>query len=1450
MAKSIAFLVKKLYNLINIIKKIQGDNMKKDVYELTNPQKSIWMTEQFYSHTNINNIVGYLKINKNADFKALEKAFNYFVMKNDSFKTKIVLKDSSPRQYFDDFVYENIEIVDLKDETQLLEFETSFPMQQVEILDHFLFLTKLLRFPDGSGILVLTAHHLIADAWTMSLVLEEIHQNYLHIIDQEEIDLTPNPSYSEFIKSQNSYMTSDKFEKDKEFWQNQFKTLPNVISFKNNMKVSIQADRKIYTFEPSLVNQMNEFCKKYNISDYVFLFSIFNIYFRNIFNCDNFMIGNPVLNRSNFKEKHMTGMFVSIMPFLVNLSKSNSFLDFCYLVASQQKQMYRHLRFPYHEILNFVRKTHDFSDSLYDIVFSYQNATIPSYCKWLPNRSQAESLQIHIKNIAEEKNNLSIHYDFLTDIFSEEDIDLMHERILGLIRQALKQPDKTIEELEIISPSEKKLLLKSFNDTKVKYNKTSNIVKEFEKMVIQYPKNIAIIDKNTSYTYEELNERANFLAQAILEQKISTDIIAFSLNRSVSMIVTILAILKSGHTYMPIDPEYPIERINFMLENSHSKMLITTQAFHQKINYSGACLSYENLSFDKKIENLNLSIPNDKPCYIMYTSGSTGIPKAVTIKHYNVLNFVKSMQERLNYTPSPDNKVLSVTTVCFDIFVFELFPTILSGLTLVIADELESRSPKLLSNIIQKHQIAKILTTPSRIELLFSDASYLSSLSMIKEFILGGEPLPVTLLHKLQEHTKANVFDLYGPTETTVYSTFKDVTHTDLITIGKPINNTQIYILNDTHHLQPIGLVGEICIGGDGVGLGYYLNPEKTASVFVPNPYGDDIIYKTGDLGYWQSNGELVCLGRKDHQVKIRGYRVELDDISNNILTFGEIDKCVVIDKTDSNGKKYLCAYLVCKQDIDTAELKKYLVDILPHYMIPSYFVKLDKIPLTLNHKVDRKALPEPDLKEIDSSSKYVKPSTKIEKDLCRIFETCLSISKIGIENDIFDYHIDSLDIIRVQTKMLEYNYKLNTQDFYQCRTIKNLAQSIENKSNQNVSELDSSYLSNVNHSFYKHPSVMQFTKKHYQNILLLGCTGYLGIHLLQEFLTNADSHITCIVRSKEEETATKRLSKIYQFYFHKNLPLDRINVIDSDITKPRFGLSASQYKELAESIDLAVNSAANVKYYGDYEPFRKINVGVVQNLIDLCMKYDLELIHISTLGVSGNYLVNHQKNYNSFDENNFYIGQQYDENVYIQTKFEAEKLIYEKTLEGLSASIFRVGNLTSRYRDGGFQQNFEANAFYNILMMILKYHILPNTMVNEFLEFTPVDYCAKAIFQLIFNMQTSRYVFHLFNENYIRVSDLLKIFEDIGFTTTILSGNEFKQKIVALSNQHPEENILKGIVNDLDDTLGLSFSSTVNQKNLNTNSCLEKLNFEWPMVTTEYIKKIIEYLRKKKYLT
>lgn len=1423
--------------------------MEKVLYDLTNPQKSIWYTEQFYQNSSINNIVGYLKIEKNTNFAALEKAFNLFIMNNDSFKLKFIIQNNEPKQYFSDFIYEKIEIIDLEDFSQLEEFEKSFPKKPFSLNDNLLFNPVILRFPNTAGILVLSTHHLISDAWTMSLTLNEIYDNYIKLTSNQDFVDEKKPSYLDFIKSNSDYLSSEKFKKDKEYWSETFKTLPNIVSFKNTEhSSSISSSRKVFNFNDSLIAKIDTFCVQNNISVYIFLLAIYGIYFRNIFNTPNFVIGNPVLNRSNFKEKHTTGMFVSIMPFLFNITDSNSFVKFTEDLAVNQKKMYRHLKYPYHEILNQIHTDHNFTGNLYDIVFSYQNANIPSFCKWLPNYSQAESLQIHIKNLNEGKKALSVHYDYLTDIFSEEDINKMHARISNMISQVLENNSLLISDFEITSNSERNFLIKDFNATKMNYPNSSNIVKEFEKVVKKYPNNVAVSSNTETLTYEELNHKANVLAKQILDSNIETDIIAFSLKRNVSIYIAILGILKSGHTYMPIDPDYPIDRINFMLENSNTKILISANNFVNNIKFDGKLIDINFIDFNAKEKNPEIPIDSNKIAYIMYTSGSTGIPKAVAIKHYNVLNFANSMFKKLNYNPEYKQIVLSVTTVCFDIFVFETFPTLLSGLQIFIADGLQAKSPKLLSEVITEQKISKILTTPSRVELLFDNEKYASCLTNVQEIILGGEPFPEILLNKLKHITKARLLNLYGPTETTVYSAFKDLTDCTDITIGKPIDNTQIYILNDNNKILPIGISGEICIGGDGVGAGYYKNPEKTNLNFIQNPYSKGIIYKTGDLGYINKDNEIICLGRKDHQIKIRGYRIELDDITNNIMTFDGIEKCVVIDRTDKNNKKYLAAYFVSKKEIDTNELRKYLVDLLPNYMIPTYFIQLDSIPLTLNHKVDRKALPEPKKTDIVSEN-ITLPTTNTEKLLYKTIKNILKISKLGTNIDLFTYNIDSLDIIRIQTELLENDIKLNTQDFYKYRTIQALANVIDNNEKNEEQILDETYLKNVNNSFNKHSQCAKFERNTYKNIMLIGATGYLGMHLLYELINTTDAKITCIIRNKKEISATQRMQNSYKFYFNKKLPLNRVEIIDSDVTKKNFGLLKEKYLELVNQIDLVINTAANVRYYGDYEKFKEINVDLPEHLSEFCLQHNTKFIHISTLGVSGNYLINLEKNFNVFKEDDFFIGQKYTENVYIQTKFEAEMMLYEKAAKGLDVSIIRVGNLTGRFSDGHFQKNIGDNAFYNILRMILKYKILPNTMLDQFLEFTPIDLCAKAICLLIQNINYNKYVFHVFNQNYLSAQNLMNILKELNFDVSILSGNEFKNQILDLSKKYPEENILKGIVNDIDDNVGLTFTSTVQQQNQYTNFYLDKLDFKWPNIDKTYIEKIIDYMKRNNYI-
>ena len=1426
-------------------------------YELTNPQKSIWLSEQYYKGTNINNICGVLSIHENVNFDILEKALNLLVEKNDGLRMKFLMENNTVKQTIMPYTHISINIIDIESEEELNKISHDISYRVFNVFKYPLFTFTMFRLKDNSGGFITCLHHLISDAWTLSLCLNEVLSYYYSLINNIEISSINNPSYLEYIESEKKYLESDKFLKDKEYWQTHFNQLPEIQSFKTGISSS-SSSRKSCNINADILNKINNFCKENKISQYIFFLGIFSIYFKNLFNSNQFIIGNPILNRSNFTEKNITGLFVTTHPFLFDINDNYTFIEHCEKISLDQKNMYRHLKYPYQLTIEYIRKKHHITSNLYDIIISYQNAkannnakNINFSSKWIPANNQNESLMIHLRD-TDNTGNISIDYDYLKDIFSDNDIDRLHQRILYIANQILENKNIKICNIEIVPKNEFNYLFCHLNDNKLAIPNTS-IINMFEKQVNQTPNNIAVSSHDGSLTYHDLNNYSNFIANNLLELGVKKgDIVAVMLHRSTKIIPSILGVLKTGACYVPIDPEYPVERIEYMLKHSSAKAIVGTSDCLNILDSSASTICLDNLSFNnnKIYENPNIEITSDSLAYIIYTSGSTGNPKAVSIRHENVINFCMSMREKLDYS-AKNNVVLSVTTMCFDIFVFEIFPTLLFGLKLVIANELEARTPELLSSVIENEHITKILTTPSRIELLFLDTKYSDCLSNLKEIILGGEPFPIELLHKLQYVTSARIYNLYGPTETTVYSAFKELTNETEITIGKPIHNTSIYILNDNNKILPINSIGEICIGGYGVGNGYYGNSELTNKVFIKNPYiSNEIIYKTGDLGKWTKNNELVCFGRKDFQIKIRGYRIELGDINSNILKYPHIKHSFVTNKKDANGNDILCAYIVSDEKIHIGSLHEYLSGILPTYMVPNYIMQISSLPLTLNHKVDRKALPDP-IFEYAESSTYIKPTTETEKILCNIIASELNVKKIGIDTDIFDYPIDSLMIIKFQTKLIPYNFNLITQDFYKYRTIRKLANYLDDNINNTKSQ-KADDLYNIRNKMRKtdnNISLLNSPRK-YETILLTGATGYLGMHVLKELLENTNSKILCLVRKKDGIKVLNRIYELYEFYFNKTPCAERLTVLEADVTHNLFELPLLEYNNILNNTDLVINTVANVRYYGDYDIFKSTNVDSVKELIKFCLKGNIPLIHISTLGVSGNYLVKQDNDLSTFTENDFYIGQHYTENVYIRTKFEAECEIYKNIENGLKASIMRVGNLTGRYSDGHFQKNIENNSFYNILRTVLTFKIVPKQMSDQSLEFTPVDLCAKSLVSLILNADIENKVFHLFNHNLISFFDLITYFIDLGYDIKLINGDKYIKQIIDLSSDNKNSNILKGIVNDLDTKKGLSFRANVIQKNHITNEYLKQLNLKWPIIDKNYIEKIIRYIENKKYIS
>lgn len=901
------------------------------------------------------------------------------------------------------------------------------------------------------------------------------------------------------------------------------------------------------------------------------------------------------------------------------------------------------------------------------------------------------------------------------------------------------------------------------------YSSDKTISELFEKQVEKTPDTTALIFGDISFTYSELNEKANQLAHYLRSDGIKNgNIVGIMLNRSPELIISMLAILKSGAAYLPIDPTYPENRINYIISDSNIDTLITSNNLNNEFievdNTITADLTNTDIFSNNNTENLsNINIPEDT-AYVIYTSGSTGNPKGVSISHKNVNNFIATVSRKINFV----GNIISVTTFCFDIFVLESLLPLQIGQTVVLASDEDQNSPQKLNTLCMKYNVSMLQTTPSKMSLLLYDTS-LEFIKNLKVVMVGGEPFPSNLLELLKSITTAKIYNMYGPTETTVWSTIKELSNTDTITIGKPIGNTQVYILDSDNNLVPIGVPGSLYIGGDGVSKGYLHKPELTSEKFINNPFIDnDIIYNTGDIARWTTDGEIICLGRSDSQVKLRGLRIELEEIENNIEDFPDISKAIVCIKTDSFGRQFICAYYTATTKVSVPKLRAFLNNYLPSYMIPSYYSQLSNFTYTPNGKIDRKKLPEPVFNT--SSKELIAPSTETEKKLSEIFEKLLKISPISVDDNFFEIGGDSLLALKLQIELLKLGFSIPFADIYKYNSVRQLATHMDslNTSTNIAKTLNADDFKDIDKLLNSDIQNVEIsnTVVNIGNVLLTGATGFLGAHILSYIIDNSPFSVYCLIRQNSLSDTTQKLLNRLNYYFgskYDALINKRIFVVTADIVKNKLDIDKNTEELLNKNISCVINSAANVKHYGSYETFEDINVTGVKNLIDFCNTYHKKFVQISTISVSGNSLFDLGNNKNNFaedryfSENDLYIGQSL-ENVYIRSKFFAEKLILDNVINNnLDAFILRIGNITNRSYDGKFQPNAEENAFSNRIKAFLELGVLPDYLKDIYVEFSPVDDIARAVIQSIEHIN-NLHVLHIYNQNHIYLSNLVNM--------------------------------------------------------------------------------------------
>lgn len=1446
--------------------------MARKFFPLTHSQKGVWSSERFYPGTSMGNIAATLRIFTDVDFARLEKAINRFIKENDAVRLRIVEKDGEPRQYVSKFKYHSFESFDFtKDINELYKWDEKQTLIPMEIINSDLFYIALVKVGEKDGGLYVKFHHLISDAWTMALMGNQILENYYALKGRKRLPKRDRPSFLEYIQSEAEYKDSSKFQKDREFWMDKFADWTETAALKNRkIKHDLtRARRKTMLIPLKLTTKIHEYCRQKKVSEFSLFVAAVAMYINRVIDKEDIVFGTTLLNRSNFREKETMGMLANIaVPLRLRVKGDMNLDGFIETVSKEIMSVLRHQKYPFDLLLKEIREKHETSVNLFDIVVTFQNSKLSKkqgfedyVTRWHFNGHQIESLVINL-NDRDNDGRLIVDYDYLIGLFYATEIEFIHQHVINVLWHALDNPQKNITKLEMLSEKEKHKILHKFNNTKADFRYDTTIPQLFREQAAQTPNRTAVIAGDLSLTYRELNALTDKLAYLLRKKGVTNDsVVGLMLERSLEMEIGIIGILKAGGAWLPISPDYPPDRIKYMLEDGGVRILLTAgnvQAVEQ-FNVEVLDLADQKL-YDFEQPDLKLiSRPTDL-AYVIYTSGSTGKPKGVMIEHRSLVNRLNWMQKA--YPLGADSVILQKTPFTFDVSVWELLWWSLTGAKVVMLEPQGEKKPEVIIEAIQKHRVTTMHFVPSMLGIFLKfleGYDNREALASLRQVFASGEAL--SLQHTEAFNTLLNapygaeLYNLYGPTEAAIdvsYFNCSPKVELNIVPIGKPIDNIKLYILDKHLTLLPIGIPGELYIGGVGVARGYINKPELTAERFIPNPFvPGDRLYKTGDLARWYAEGDIEYLGRLDHQLKIRGFRIELGEIEKRLLAYPEI-KEVVVAGIDQEDKKSLCAYYISEKEIPFRNLKRFLAGSLPGYMIPSYFVRVDRFPLSANGKLDSKALPLPDAAQ--NKVEYAAPRNEIEQELVLAFQEALSVDfqkelTVGIDDNLFDLGGDSLTVLMIYSRIYEHDWGVTTADFYEYQTIRELAEKIAREGS--LSEIQEREQEDMPVAPAAEEAE-EVEERELRHVLLTGATGFLGAHILRELLDNTDCAVTCLVRGKDRNDAAGRLKNTLSYYFgrkYKSVIGKRVFAVKGDVSAERFGLSPDEYEEVGAQTDTVIHSAAMVKYFGEYSPIEKVNVRGTKEVVAFALKFRAKLNHISTVSVTGNYLTEN-KTEGTFTEKDFYIGQNYRDNIYVRSKFEGEKVVLKAAREGLNASIFRMGNLTGRYTDGLFQGNIEENAFYNAFGSILQIKMISANLLREEIEFSPVDLCARAVVNILKTRQSDGRVFHIFNHHTVSIAELLGVLSGIGIDISVKSKEELEKYLSGSLKNQGSGQAMPGILVYLKESGELAYQPRIDIRSDFTSGYLDKTGFQWPLIDERYMSKMISYMKEARFLS
>ena len=1033
-----------------------------------------------------------------------------------------------------------------------------------------------------------------------------------------------------------------------------------------------------------------------------------------------------------------------------------------------------------------------------------------------------------IQNDPEGRPSICLQYD--NGRYSKELMQSLAQSIGNAANAFIANPDVKLKSVSLLDDKQT-TLLDSFNNTDVTYDNTQTVISLFRKQVESVPDNIAVIYHDVRLTYKQVDEMSDRIAAYLIQKGLKNeDVVSIIIPRSEWMVVASLGVLKAGCAYQPLDPSYPQERLNFMMQDASAKLLIADEELRSIVDeYQGEVLLTKDI---EKLPNTpipqNIQITPKSLFILLYTSGSTGVPKGCQLEHGNLVCFCHWYQRY--YDLKPGDKVAAYASYGFDACMMDMYPALTTGATVVIVgDDIRLNLPDLNAYFNEEGVTHSFMTTQVGCQFAMNcDNHSLHHLSV------GGEKiLPLTPPKNYKLHNG------YGPTECTIFTTtYQQTEFEQNAPIGKPLDNLQLYIVDKDMNRLPLGAAGEMLVAGPQVSRGYLNLPEKTAETYIQ--WNGKRCYRTGDVVRYLADGNIQFVGRRDGQVKIRGFRIELKEVESVIREFPGIKDATVQAFDYDNGGKFIAAYIVSDEQIDIKELNDFIGKQKPSYMIPAATMQIDSIPLNQNQKVNKKALPAPVIQADDHE--YVEPVNDTEKLFCSIFGEVLSMDKIGATDNFFELGGTSLMVTKVIIEADKAGHHVAYGDVFTHATPRLLTQLV---TGETPIENDDDEVTNFDYSginaILQQNNAESFRKGELQklgNVLLTGATGYLGIHVLRELIDSDAPTITCLVRAQDQPSAERRLKNLLFYYFEtsfKELFGTRLFVVNGDVTQDM----TSILPEGHPVINTVFNCAANVKHFSKTSDIEDVNIGGAQRCVEFCLKTGARLVHISTTSVAELWIIrNSGEEIPKLDERKFWFGQFLD-NRYIHSKFLAERMVLDAIAHhGLNGKVMRVGNLAPRSYDGEFQANFNSNSFMGRLKVFYTLGCCSYDDYDELTEMSPIDQTAKAVVLLASTPKECN-VFQPFNNHTELFGDLLQRMSKVGKEIHFVEGDEF-EKALAEAGQDPEKAKLLSAMMAYQDMTHGQKTGIIERDNRYTCAVLHRLGFQWSDTAWDYIERML----------